>query len=86
MVRLKLAESYLFAKNYHQASKELDSALGIANVPDHIKALIFLRRGNASDGLGHRDAATWDYRRSLQLDADGVTNQLAKRYLKNPFG
>ncbi len=86
LIRLRLAESYLFAKNYEQASKQLEAALGLPNVPERIKAVIFLRRGNSSDGLGRRDAATWDYRRALALDADELTNKLAKRYLKKPFG
>ena len=86
LIRLKLAESYLFAKDYETASKELDAALGLPDIPERIKAVIFLRRGNSSDGLGRRDAAEWDYRRALRVDADKLTNKLAKRYLKKPFG
>ena len=70
MLRLPLAESHLFAKNFAMASTELDRALGASWVPDHIKARIFLLRGMASDGLGRRKAAEWDYRRALTLDVD----------------
>lgn len=86
LIRLKLAESYLFAKDYRRAGQQLQAALELPDVPDAIRAVIFLRRGNTSDGLGRRDAAQWDYRRALDLDADNVTNTLAKRYLKKPFG
>ena len=85
MLRLKLAESYLFAKNFARASMELDRALGAPWVPDHIKARIFLRRGMASDALGRRKAAEWDYRRALTLDVDESTNELARRYSKKPY-
>ena len=85
MLRLKLAESYLFAKNFARASTELDRALGAPWVPDHIKARIFLRRGMASDALGRRKAAEWDYRRALTLDVDESTNELARRYSKKPY-
>lgn len=86
LVKLKIAESYLFAKEYRDATKTLNDALRIPTVPDRIRALIFLRRGMASDGLGRRDAAEWDYRRALNLDVDDLTNKQAKRYLAKPFG
>jgi tetratricopeptide (TPR) repeat protein len=85
LIKLKLAESYLFAKDYQKASTQLEAALELPDVPAGIRAVIFLRRGNASDGLGRRDAAQWDYRRALGLDADKMTNELAERYMKKPF-
>ncbi len=85
LIRLKIGESLLFGKNFARASEELNEALSHPGVPAPIKAQIFLRRGMASDGLGNRRAAEWDYRRALRLDADKITNRLAKRYLDEPF-
>ena len=84
LVKLKIAESYLFEKEYTKASEVLDAALRIPDVPDRIRAVVFLRRGMASDGLGRRDRAKWDYRRALELDVDELTNKQAKGYLKSP--
>lgn len=84
-VRLKLAESLLFAKRYDESARELRTAFEMANVPAWVKAPMFLRRGNASDARGHRKAAEADYRRALALDADDVVNRLADRYLDRPF-
>ncbi|HXV59630.1 MAG TPA: tetratricopeptide repeat protein [Vicinamibacteria bacterium] len=84
-VRLKLAESLLFAKNYEEASRQLDLAFQTPDVPAWIKAPLFLRRGMVSDALGARRAAEWDYRRARSLDTDEVTNRLADRYLAAPF-
>ena len=85
LVLLKIAESYLFAKNYRRASDNLRAALEIPDIPDRIKAVIFLRRGMASDATGHRDRARADYRRALTLNVDKLTNKLAKRYLTKPY-
>ena len=82
LVKLKIAESFLFAKEYAKARESLNQALLIPDVPDRIRAVIFLRLGMALDGLGRRDAARWDYRRALELDADPLTNKQAKRRLK----
>jgi len=83
LVKLKIAESYLFAKEFDEASRSLEDALRVPDVPDRIKAVIYLRRGMASEGLGKTDAAEWDYRRALQVDADKLTNRQAKTYLRN---
>ena len=85
LIRLRLAESFLFEKSYARAAQELEAALGIAGTPDPIKARIFLRRGMVSDAMGARSAARADYRRALRLDVDRVTNGLAKRYLARPY-
>lgn len=86
LVFLRLGESYLFAKNYPQAARELDRALAIPGVPDWVRAQIFLRRGMCSDAQGRRVAAKWDYRRVLKLDDDSVISKLAERYLDQPYG
>jgi tetratricopeptide (TPR) repeat protein len=86
LVFLRLGETYLFAKSYEAAARELDRALGIPGVPDWVRALTFLRRGMCSDARGHRAAAEWDYRRVLRLDADSAVSRLAERYLDQPYG
>jgi tetratricopeptide (TPR) repeat protein len=85
LVLLRLGESYLFAKSYDQAARELDRALGTPGVPDWVRAQIFLRRGMCSDARGQRVAAEWDYRRVLKLDTDSVISALAERYLDKPY-
>lgn len=84
-LRLKLAESLLFAKRYDAAARELRTAFEMTDVPTWVKAPMFLRRGNASDAQGQRKAAEADYRRALALDADDVVNRLAERYLDRKF-
>lgn len=84
-VRLKIGESYLFAKEFVSAARQFELGLGMPGVPDRVRAQLFLRRGNSSDGLGRRSAAEWDYRRALRLDVDAITNSLAERYLDQPF-
>jgi tetratricopeptide (TPR) repeat protein len=86
LVFLRLGESYLFAKSYDQATRELDRALGTPGVPDWVRAQTFLRRGMCSDARGQRVAAEWDYRRVLKLDTDSVVSELAERYLDKPYG
>jgi len=85
LIRLKIGETYLFGKQFEKASTQMDAALSLPNVPETVKAVVFLRRGMASDALGLRDAAKWDYRRALRLDADKITNRLAKRYSRKPY-
>jgi tetratricopeptide (TPR) repeat protein len=85
LVLLRLSESYLFAKNYDATARELERALSIPDVPDGIRAQVFLRRGMTSDATGGRVAAKWDYRRAVDLDVDEITTGLAKRYLKEPY-
>ena len=85
IVLVKLGETYLFQKRYERAFTVFEGALEVPDVSDQTKAWIFLRRGMAHDGRGQRKAAEWDYRRALKLDADKLTNRLAKRYLKKPF-
>lgn len=86
LIFLRLGESYLFAKSYDEAARNLDRALGIPDVPDWVRAQIFLRRGMCSDARGHRVAAEWDYRRVLKLDNDTLVGKLAERYLDRPYG
>jgi tetratricopeptide (TPR) repeat protein len=85
IVLLKIGESELFAKRFIAASDSLNLALSEPDVPDYVRARIFLRRGMSSDGRGRRSEAKWDYRRALSLDADSVTNKLARTYSKIPF-
>lgn len=85
LIHLKIGEAYLFDKKFEEAGRELDRALGTPGVPERIKAVVFLRRGMASDGAGVRAAARADYRRALRMDVDSVTNRLAKRYMKDPY-
>ena len=85
LVLLRLSESLLFAKNYEGAARELERALSVPDVPEGIRAQIFLRRGMTSDAAGERVAAKWDYRRAIALEADEVTTALAKRYLREPY-
>ncbi len=86
LIYLRMGESYLFAKSYVQASRELNRALGVPGVPDWVRAQTFLRRGMCSDARGRRVAAEWDYRRVLRLDTDSAVSKLAERYLREPFG
>ena len=86
LVLLKIAESYLFAKNFRRANDNLRRALEVPDIPDRIKAIIFLRRGMASDATGRRDRARADYRRTLTLNVDNLTNKRANRYLRKPYG
>jgi len=85
LVLLKIAESHLFAKNFRRANDILRKALEVPDIPNHIKAVIFLRRGMVSDATGHRDRARADYRRTLTLNVDKPTNKLAKRYLTKRY-
>ena len=85
LVLLKIAESYLFANNFRRANDNLRRALEVPDIPDRIKAVIFLQRGMASDATGRRDRARADYRRTLTLNVDKLTNNRAKRYLRKPY-
>ena len=85
LVQLRIGESHLFGKKFARAAESFDLALREPNVPDYLRARIFLRRGMASDGQNNRAAAKWDYRRARSLDADKVTNRLARRYEKRPY-
>ncbi len=85
LVLLKIAESYLFAKNFRRANDDLRKALEVPDIPDRIKAVIFLRRGMASDATGRRARARADYRRTLTLNVDKLTNKRAKCYLRKPY-
>jgi tetratricopeptide (TPR) repeat protein len=84
-VLLRLGESYLFDRRVDEALDRFDEALLRTDIPDPVRSLLHLRRGQAYDSLNRREEARGEYRRTIRLNADQFSRRQAERHLKEPF-
>ena len=62
-----------------------DEALVRPDIPDRVRSVLHLRRGQAYDSLDRREEARTEYEATIHLNTDKSSHRLAKRYLKEPF-
>jgi tetratricopeptide (TPR) repeat protein len=84
-ILLRLGESYLFDKRVGEAIGRFDEALARTDIPDTVRSVLHLRRGQAYDSLHRREDARAEYETTIRLNTDKASYRLAKRYLKDPF-
>ncbi len=84
-VLLRLGESYLFDKRVGEALGRFDEALVPPDIPDTVRSVLHLRRGQAYDSLHRREEARAEYEATIRLNTDKASHRLAKRYLKEPY-
>jgi tetratricopeptide (TPR) repeat protein len=84
-ILLRLGESYLFDERVGEALGRFDEALGRPDIPDTVRSVLHLRRGQAYDSLSRREDARTEYEATVRLHTDTASYRLAKRYLKEPF-
>jgi tetratricopeptide (TPR) repeat protein len=85
LVLLRTGESFLFDHRFREAIDYFNRGLAEPGAPSAIKASLYLRRGQAWDGLEHRTNARADYETTIRLNVDKTSKRLAKRFLKKPF-
>jgi tetratricopeptide (TPR) repeat protein len=83
-----LARSRMAAGDLDQALVEFDQLEEVASTDERsvFRAMGRLRAGMALDRLGRRPEAELAYRKVLDLPKVSDSHDLAKRYLKSPFG
>jgi hypothetical protein len=84
-ILLRLGETYLFDKRVGEALGRFDEALAKRDIPDTVRSVLHLRRGQAYDSLRRREDARAEYETTIRLDTDKASHRLARRYLKTPF-
>lgn len=84
-ILLRLGESYLFDKRVGEALGRFDEGLIRSDIPDTVRSVLHLRRGQAYDSLDRREDARIEYEAAIRLNTDKASHRLAKRYLKEPF-
>jgi tetratricopeptide (TPR) repeat protein len=85
LVLLRLGESYLFDGRFENAVDRFEEALATPDLVETTEALLYLRRGQAYDGLDKRQEALADYRKTIRLNVDKASRRQAKRHLNEPF-
>jgi tetratricopeptide (TPR) repeat protein len=84
LAELRLGETWLFEDHWEEAEAAFSEGLQSSPPPD-VRVMLHLRRGNARDGLGQRQAALFAYKRVRQLGGDKVAENWAKALRKRPW-
>jgi len=85
VIQMRIGESYLFARRFHEASVAFERALEAPGPPVELRAAIHLRRGQAWDGLQERDRAKENYLETIRLNVDRASVRAAREFLKTPY-